>query len=92
MFENLSKTTAKNFLKTQENVGDWEAIAVIGTSENLTTSENVFIASLRYLNAIVIKMESGETEWDSAINDYYREGILLLIDKCNAVLNKKEVK
>ena len=90
MFENLTKATARNFIKTQENVGDWAAIDVIGRTKSLTDSEVIFLGSLKCLNAIVVKMESGEAEWDSEVNDYYREGILLLIEKCKAIINKKE--
>lgn len=92
MFENLTKTTAKKFLKLQENAGDFTALAAIRAARKKTEEEHLFIHLMQRFNYIITRMEAGDIEWDSEINDFYREGILILIEKCNAILNKKEDK
>lgn len=90
MFENLTKETAKKFLELQENVGDFIALAAIRSAKKKTEDEQRFIDMMQNFNLIVANMESGDIEWDSDINDYYREGILLLIEKCEAIIGKTQ--
>ena len=88
MFENLTKETAEKFLELQENASDFLALTVIGNVKKKTEGEHRFIDLMQNFNCIINEMESGVIEWDSEINDYYRDGISLLINKCKSIVNK----
>ena len=90
MFENLTKETAEKFLELQENASDFLALTVIRNVTKKTEGEHRFIDLMLNFNCIINEMESGVIEWDSEINDYYRDGILLLINKCEAIAAKRE--
>lgn len=91
MFENLTKATAKKFLLLQENAGDFLALAAIRSAKKKTEEEHKFIDLMQNFNLIISKMESNDIEWDSKINDYYRDGISLLIEKCETIAGKREI-
>ena len=90
MFENLTKATAKKFLMLQENAGDFLALAAIRSAKKKTEEEHRFIDLMQNFNLIISRMESNDIEWDSEINDYYRDGISLLIKKCETIAGKRE--
>ena len=91
MFENLTKETAKKFLELQENAGDFLALAAIRSAKKKTEEEHRFIDLMQNFNLIISRMESNDIEWDSEINDYYRDGISLLIKKCETIVGKREI-
>ena len=91
MFENLTKETAEKFLELQENASDFLALTVIRNVKKKTEGEHRFIDLMLNFNCIINEMESGVIEWDSEINDYYRDGISLLIEKCKAIAVKREM-
>ena len=91
MFENLTKETAEKFLELQENASDFLALTVIRNVKKKTEGEHRFIDLMLNFNCIINEMESGVIEWDSEINDYYRDGISLLIGKCEAIAAKREI-
>ena len=88
MFENLTKETAEKFLELQENASDFLALTTIRNVKKKTEEEHRFIDLMLNFNCLINEMESGVLEWDSEINDYYRDGIALLIGKCESVVNK----
>ena len=90
MFENLTKETAEKFLELQENASDFLALTTIRNVKKKTEEEHRFIDLMLNFNCLINEMESGVIEWDSEINDYYRDGILLLINKCEAIAAKRE--
>ena len=91
MFENLTKETAEKFLELQENASDFLALTTIRNVKKKTEEEHRFIDLMLNFNCLINEMESGVLEWDSEINDYYRDGISLLIEKCKAIAVKREI-
>lgn len=91
MFENLTKETAEKFLELQENASDFLALTTIRNVKKKTEGEHRFIDLMLNFNCIINEMESGVLEWDSEINDYYQDGISLLIGKCEAIAAKREI-
>lgn len=102
MFEKISKKAATEFINIQESAGDLTALHALKTeifnsdadflSETLEIKawlrnrELYFLNSMIELNSLVIAMEQGDINWDAEVNDYYRDGIALLLNKCKKIL------
>lgn len=93
MKENKTKAIAQKFIDNQQQIGDY--IALEELMKDLIKNPNTelepyrkFVSEMLKANDRITGMEMGTISYDLFYDGVYREGILLLLDKCESIINK----